>query len=368
MTRMIRTVVPLVLSLVVLSSCEGGGVLDSTTTIPPTTDTPSLTSSSSTMPTTTSVSPTTTTLGPTTPTQPPPPTTSTTTTTTTTATTTTTTTVSPRPEYVNVLASGLDCDDFTTEDLGWQVAIGYWFMHGRPSRMDGDGDGIPCEEIPFPITHEDGTRGTIVWGEHLWIDSFRPGMLCRDLVTEHHHPDYWEAVLYWLSEGEPARMDADRDGIPCETVYPESFIRQFLEDPRLPVPGWNSSYDELDKGLYCRDLIWYLPFYRQALGYFYNEGFPSRMDADGNGVPCETVYEEATQIADQDRATFPTGLTCEDLAEHPSWYPTVAMYWLIHGKPADLDPDGDGYPCSPGWPWPDDVEYFKDGSPSCCAG
>jgi hypothetical protein len=184
----------------------------------------------------------------------------------------------------------------------------------------------------------------------------RPGMYCKDLVIEEDHPPYWSAVLYWLSEGEPDRMDADRDGIPCETVYPEAFIRDFLEDPSI-VGDEDPTVDELDRGMLCRDLIWWMPFYRQALGYFFAEGFPDRMDADGNGVPCETVYEDATLIAenatsfaDQIRTTYPENLGCAEFADpdNGGFYPTVAMYWLISDRPSDLDPDGDGYPCSPG--------------------
>jgi len=31
--------------------------------------------------------------------------------------------------------------------------------------------------------------------------------------------------------------------------------------------------------------------------YWVREGAPERMDADGNGIPCETVYD-AAEIAD----------------------------------------------------------------------
>ncbi len=286
------------------------------------------------------------------------------------------TTTAQTREYVSAFPDGMSCRDFATEELGWFVALGYWFVNGQPSYLDADGDGLPCEDIPFPIIHEDGTAGTIIWGENLWIDLMRPGMYCRDFVVEEDHPPYWSAVLYWLSEGEPDRMDADRDGIPCETTYPEVFIRDLLEDPTI-IGNEDPTIDELDRGLRCRDLIWWMPFYQQALGYFYSEGFPERMDADDNGVPCETVYsdatlitEDATSFADGIRTTYPENLSCAELADPDigGFYPAVAMYWLIHGRPSELDPDGDGYPCSPGWPRPEEVEFFKEGSPGCCAG
>lgn len=33
-----------------------------------------------------------------------------------------------------------------------------------------------------------------------------------------------------------------------------------------------------------------------ALRYFVFEGRPSRMDVDGNGIPCETVYPNAADV------------------------------------------------------------------------
>jgi hypothetical protein len=62
--------------------------------------------------------------------------------------------------------------------------------------------------------------------------------------------------------------------------------------------------DDYPAGLMCRDLIQppstlppdhYLPesnslTYPEAVYYWLTEGRPDRMDADGNGRPCETVY------------------------------------------------------------------------------
>jgi hypothetical protein len=46
-------------------------------------------------------------------------------------------------------------------------------------------------------------------------------------------------------------------------------------------------------GLFCRDLVARGYPYRDALAYWNANGRPARMDADGNGVPCETVYSAA---------------------------------------------------------------------------
>ena len=38
---------------------------------------------------------------------------------------------------------------------------------------------------------------------------------------------YAESVAYWWTMGLPARMDADRNGIPCETVYSRASVNDF---------------------------------------------------------------------------------------------------------------------------------------------
>jgi hypothetical protein len=58
-------------------------------------------------------------------------------------------------------------------------------------------------------------------------------MYCRDLAAVGY--SYVDAVAYWMVEGQPDRMDADRNGIPCQTVYPHDDVVAFWGDP-LPVP------------------------------------------------------------------------------------------------------------------------------------
>ena len=52
------------------------------------------------------------------------------------------------------------------------------------------------------------------------------GLFCRDLEPDGY--TFAEAVAYWLREGAPDRMDADGNGIPCETVYPSDAIEAFF--------------------------------------------------------------------------------------------------------------------------------------------
>jgi hypothetical protein len=44
-------------------------------------------------------------------------------------------------------------------------------------------------------------------------------------------------------------------------------------------------------GLFCRDLVALETPYFYAVAYWFDQGLPQRMDADGNGIPCETVYD-----------------------------------------------------------------------------
>ena len=49
------------------------------------------------------------------------------------------------------------------------------------------------------------------------------GLFCRDLKARGY--DFRQALAYWLTNGRPARMDADGNGIPCETVYPATVVK-----------------------------------------------------------------------------------------------------------------------------------------------
>lgn len=51
------------------------------------------------------------------------------------------------------------------------------------------------------------------------------GLFCRDLNARGY--SYSAAVDYWRMHGQPNQMDADRNGIPCETVYPRSDVSAY---------------------------------------------------------------------------------------------------------------------------------------------
>lgn len=52
------------------------------------------------------------------------------------------------------------------------------------------------------------------------------GLYCRDLKAQGY--TYSESVAYWIAQGRPPRMDADGNGIPCETVYESSDVEQYF--------------------------------------------------------------------------------------------------------------------------------------------
>jgi hypothetical protein len=94
---------------------------------------------------------------------------------------------------------------------------------------------------------------------------------------------YGRAVAYWRAQVYPRRLDADDNGIPCETVYSAAAVRNYWGS-RTTFSG------ELASGFTCREILDQGYSYGDALAYWTSEGYPSRMDADNNGIPCETVY------------------------------------------------------------------------------
>ncbi|TWD80452.1 hypothetical protein FB561_1528 [Kribbella amoyensis] len=111
------------------------------------------------------------------------------------------------------------------------------------------------------------------------------GLYCKDLQVGGY--GYAAAVNYWRLHGQSNRMDADRNGIPCETVYPRSEVGAYWNG-REPTAA-----SGVPAGLFCRDLLDRGAPYGEAVAYWWSFGMPGRMDADGNGIPCETVYPEA---------------------------------------------------------------------------
>jgi hypothetical protein len=73
-----------------------------------------------------------------------------------------------------------------------------------------------------------------------WPDAYPAGAFCRDLAAPppdrqevregvDYYLSYGLAVWYWYAAGRPDRMDADLDGIPCETVYDSDEVAAFWD-------------------------------------------------------------------------------------------------------------------------------------------
>lgn len=57
-------------------------------------------------------------------------------------------------------------------------------------------------------------------------------MVCQELADQGQ--TYWQIVGRWLQEGNPVAMDADMNGIPCESAYPKDDIEAALAGQPKP--------------------------------------------------------------------------------------------------------------------------------------
>ena len=81
-------------------------------------------------------------------------------------------------------------------------------------------------------------------------------------------------------------MDADLNGIPCETVYSRSAVAAYWNGREISgVTFWSA-------GLYCRDLVARGASYGEAVRYWWYYGMPGRMDADKNGILTRKELED----------------------------------------------------------------------------
>jgi hypothetical protein len=97
----------------------------------------------------------------------------------------------------------------------------------------------------------------------------------------------------------------------------------------------------LDSGLFCRDVSALGYGYADAVAYWTREGRPDRMDADRNGIPCETVYDHAAVVAFWGEPLPTTTSTTTDL-----WYSVATPDYQVASLPGAGGHYGSG--CSPG--------------------
>jgi len=161
----------------------------------------------------------------------------------------------------------------------------------------------PLTAAPEPVVDEPAPPPTASAAPPSTLGDVRnaaAGLQCKDLESMGY--SYSAAVDYWRVFGQPNAMDADKNGIPCETVYSLDDVTRYWGSSYSP-PGEGSGHigyvspENLEYGLRCQDLYdrGYDTF--DALTYYYAHDMPAIMDADGNGVPCETVFPDAYAVA-----------------------------------------------------------------------
>jgi len=208
--------------------------------------------------------------------------------------------------------------------------------------------------------------------------------------------DYATVMHYWMSQGSPDSMDDDRNGLPCETVYPAEVVARVADSP-LVVGGAAAG------GPVTREQV---RAHAEAVvsglhspGPLFDDGTPdswgawptqtTRCGGDAAAPAGSTLYCAAWKfdygpgrqhggylisvLDDTGRYTlaqgpccgagpslgeYPTGSTCQQLARPPTastWtrgldYRTVVFAWMLQGRPTGWDADGDGRPCEQAYP------------------
>jgi hypothetical protein len=208
------------------------------------------------------------------------------------------------------------------------------------------------------------------------VGDVEAGLLCRDLHGLGY--DYVAAVAYWSREGRPDRMDADRDGIPCETVYPETEVLAFwgegppttavvrwslvdleayVGDAWTNAAGWSTEWTcHLDHGIdliggavaSCRPVVIGEGEYPVLTALVLNDGGTIAVTEAGLRYldlnPGVLVDEYGSGMFCRDVLDVDTGL--------PRWigdpdlqYFGAVLYWFIEDRPDRMDADRNGIPC-----------------------
>jgi hypothetical protein len=125
-------------------------------------------------------------------------------------------------------------------------------------------------------------------------------------------------------------------------------------------------------GRYCKTMRQWGWSYARVLRYWHSHGRPDHMDADLNGIPCETVYpdvstravagdglcsaaEQGSNSADCDQSAYPGNVASPGYGPSPSPGPWPAPGYHDHDWPSDPGPGSPSrpiqpYPATPGDP------------------
>jgi hypothetical protein len=190
-----------------------------------------------------------------------------------------------------------DCSDFDTQEEA-QAQL----LPGDPYGLDGDNDGMACDDLPSGGT----TTGSSPIGGGGGGD-----LDCADFANQEEA----QAVLE-RDASDPNGLDADNDGIACE---------------ELAGGGGGGGDGELDCANFATQ--------REAQAELERDpSDPNNLDADGDGVACET-YPYATGSGGEDGGG---DLDCADFATQRAAQREFAM---DRTDPNNLDADDDGIAC-----------------------
>lgn len=117
------------------------------------------------------------------------------------------------------------------------------------------------------------------------VGRLEAGLSCLELKERGY--DFAAADRYWSRQGQPAGMDADANGIPCETRFDETAIRAVYG---ARVDAAETDVTRLAPGLGCPLLVEYGVDYPAVAGYWEHEGRPRRLDRNRDGRPCDEAY------------------------------------------------------------------------------
>ncbi len=239
-------------------------------------------------------------------------------------------------------------------------------------------DGLTCADLIVPVT-DDTAPGPDFRG---LFDQPKPGS---------GGLSYPEVVHYFLDNGRPAAMDPDGDGRPCTSEFAAAEIQAFYDSARpvqgtatswqvtaptvttfdirtaIAAPGLPSGATQVDCALVgpvtvsstftCAPRLNRMADLQQVIvtdtdgSYLLvpppSPGQPAATAAYRPGLSCDEL------IAPVDEGTFTdAGLTFEeylksfpDSAAKGLDYLGAVSYFHITGAPAELDPDGNGWPC-----------------------
>ena len=150
-------------------------------------------------------------------------------------------------------------------------------------------------KMVFLVLDDEGTTSMLMSGDLPDIAAAYGeaphGLLCRDLLAGQAPGPFnlgestdgtaaFLATAYWFLEGRPDRMDADRNEIPCESVFPPDAIA-WVWDGGLLTGGYGTSEVSIIDSLHRRDDVPQVPVGSSLVDFAFNL-------SGGPGVLIET--------------------------------------------------------------------------------